>query len=170
MKNICLIGMPGAGKSTMGVVLAKTLGLQFIDTDLLIQSQHQKRLQDILNEQGIENFLQIENDVIRQLNAQNTVIATGGSVIFGLEAMQNLKKISHILYLQLSVQTIKNRLNNIQTRGIAMAKDQTIEDIFNKRVPLYEQYADLIIPAEDKNLEETVLFIVKNLQDKGWTE
>lgn len=168
MKNITLIGMPGAGKSTTGVVLAKTLGMQFIDTDLLIQTTQQKQLQEIINEQGIEPFLQIENDVIRKLQTENSVIATGGSVIFGPEAMQNLKQNSLILYIQLPIQTIKQRLSNIQTRGIAMAKGRTIEDVYQERIPLYEQHADIILPAEGKNLEETVALMVQKLHEKGW--
>ena len=160
--------MPGAGKSTTGVVLAKTLGMQFVDTDLLIQACHHQQLQEIINEQGIEKFLQIENDVVRDLEIENSVIATGGSVIFGAEAMQNLKKNSQVLYIQLSAETIKNRLSNIQTRGIAMAKDKTIEDVFHERIPLYEHYADLIIPAENKTLEETVQLMVDKLKKTGW--
>ena len=166
MKNVVLIGMPGAGKSTAGVVLAKTRGMNFIDTDLLIQAQTKRKLQDIINRQGIEKFLQIENEVVQKIDVEDSVIATGGSVIFGEEAMQNLRKKGIILYLQLSAETIARRLGNIQTRGIAMPPGMTVQELFQKRTPLYENYADIIVPAEGKTLEQTVALMVQLLEEK----
>ena len=166
MKNVVLIGMPGAGKSTAGVVLAKTLGMNFIDTDLLIQAQTKQKLQDIIDRQGIERFLQIENEVVRKIDVEDSVIATGGSVVFGEEAMQNLRKKGIILYLQLSAETIARRLGNIRTRGIAMPPGMTVQELFEKRTPLYEKYADMIVPTEGKSLEQTVAFIMQLLEGK----
>ncbi len=166
MKNVVLIGMPGAGKSTAGVVLAKTRGMNFIDTDLLIQAQTKQKLQDIINRQGIERFLQIENEVVQEIDVEDSVIATGGSVIFGEEAMQNLRKKGIILYLQLSAETIARRLGNIRTRGIAMPPGMTVQELFQKRAPLYETYADIIVPAEGKTLEQTVALMVQLLEGK----
>lgn len=166
MKNVVLIGMPGAGKSTAGVVLAKTLGMNFIDTDLLIQAQTKQKLQDIIDRQGTERFLQIENEVVRKIDVEDSVIATGGSVVFGEEAMQNLRKKGIILYLQLSAGTIVRRLGNIRTRGIAMPPGMTVQELFQKRTPLYETYADIIVPAEGKTLEQTVALMVQLLEGK----
>ena len=168
-KNVTLIGMPGAGKSTTGVVLAKTIGFQFVDTDLLIQAVKDTTLQDIINTQGIQKFLQIENEVVRDLKTEQSVIAPGGSVIFGAEAMKNLQENSTIIYIQLSVKTIKNRLDNIQTRGIAMGQGCTIDDVYRERVPLYEKYADIIIPAENMELEEAVQSITEALKNEGFS-
>jgi len=165
MKNVVLIGMPGAGKSTTGVVLAKTLGLQFIDTDLLIQSAQRRQLQEIINEQGIEAFLQIENDVVEAMQAQNAVIATGGSVIFGEGAMRRLKENGVILYIRLSLETIKERLSNIQTRGIAMGKGKSLDDVYQERIPYYEKYADIIVDAETLDLEQTVTLMAEKLKN-----
>ena len=166
MKNIVLIGMPGAGKSTTGVVLAKTLGMSFIDTDLLIQSACGRQLQQIIDEQGAEAFLQIENDVIAGLKTENTVIATGGSVIFGPDAMKSLKYGGVTLYIELPLPEILRRLSNIKTRGIAMPRGTTIADIYRQRIPLYEKYADSIIPAQGLSLEETVQAMVDELAKK----
>ena len=166
MKNVVLIGMPGAGKSTVGVVLAKTLGMNFVDTDLLIQAETGQKLQEIINEKGSAAFLAIENDVVKRLSLPSAVVATGGSVIFGPEAMQSLKKNGVILYIRLSAETIADRLKNIQTRGIAMPPGMTIADLYAQRAPLYEQYADVVAEAEGKSLEETVTLLVQLLDGK----
>ena len=170
MQNIVLIGMPGAGKSTTGVVLAKTLGMAFVDTDLLIQSSQKKQLQQIIDEAGPEAFLQIENDVIAGLETENTVIATGGSVIFGAEAMKRLKAGGVTLYIELPLEEILRRLRNIKTRGIAMPQGTTLEDVYRQRIPLYEQFADITIPAQNLNLEETVTAMVAALKQQGLLE
>ena len=159
--NIVLIGMPGAGKSTVGVLLAKAMNYEFLDTDILIQKENGKKLFEINNEKGLEEFLHIENDVLSRVNTTNTVVATGGSAIFGSKAMEHLKSIGHIVYIKLSCKEIIRRVNNIKTRGIAMKKGKTMEDVYNERVPLYEKYADIVVDAESTTIEEAVEKIMK---------
>ena len=144
-KNIVLIGMPGSGKSTIGVLLAKAINYQFIDGDLLIQRQEKKTLVDIINEKGIDAFLAIENQVLREINTEASVIATGGSAVYYPKAMEHLKKLGRIVYIQVSVETILQRLNNITTRGVAMSKDQGIRELYEERKPLYETYAEVTV-------------------------
>ncbi len=158
--NIVLIGMPGAGKSTVGVLLAKAMNYQFMDTDITIQNENGKKLYEIIAEKGIDEFLKIENDVICQVEADKTVIATGGSAVYGEEAMKHLAEIGHIVYIKLSCQEIIRRVSNIKTRGIAMKKGKTIFDIYEERVPLYEKYAEIIVDAEHTNIEECVELVV----------
>ncbi|WP_330381862.1 shikimate kinase [Defluviitalea phaphyphila] len=156
MKNIVLIGMPGAGKSTIGIILAKTLGMPFIDTDLIIQKKENKLLQEIIIEKGIDEFLSIEEKTILELNVEGTVIATGGSVVLKPEAMKHLKKNALIIYLKLPYMEIKNRIRNITTRGIAMKKGKTLLEVYDERVPLYERYQDKTIRCMGKNTEDIV--------------
>lgn len=146
--NIILIGMPGAGKSTVGVQLAKHLAYEFVDTDLLIQTQEGKPLQDILDQQGCKTLRQIEADILCQLALTKTVIATGGSAVYSDNAMNHLKSLGVVVYLQISSDTVLKRINNEGTRGIARTQGQTLLDVFNERVPLYEQYADIVINNE----------------------
>ena len=155
-QSVVLIGMPAAGKSTVGVVLAKTLGKQFVDTDLLIQEREGMLLQDIINTKGNDYFKQAEEAVLTELDVENAVISTGGSAIYYPKAMEHLHDLGPVIYLQLSVPTLKSRLSNIKTRGIAMAPGQTIEDLARSRVPLYESYADIIMPTEGLDVEETI--------------
>ncbi|MBQ3052567.1 MAG: shikimate kinase [Clostridia bacterium] len=159
--NIILIGMPSAGKSTLGVLLAKTLGMQFLDTDLAIQNYTGETLQQTINRDGIESFLKIEEKVVSSIKCENHVIATGGSVVFSQKAMESLKKQGKVIFLDVPLREIKNRLNNIKTRGIAMKKGETIDSIFKARLPLYKKYADLTVSAAEKNLETTVENIIK---------
>lgn len=154
--NIVLIGMPGAGKSTVGVLLAKAMNYEFLDTDILIQKENGIKLFEIINEKGLDEFLRIENDVLARIDADKTVIATGGSAIFGQEAMEHLREIGHIVYIRLSCEEIIRRVNNIKTRGIAMKKGKTMEDVYKERVPLYEKYADIIVDGENTTIEEAV--------------
>lgn len=139
MNNIILIGMPSCGKSVTGVVLAKALNMRFTDTDLLIQEKAGKSLQQIINEDGIEAFKTLEKEVLIGIDAENTVIATGGSAVYYQEAMENLKKKGCVVYIEASLRTVKKRLRNIKTRGVAMAKGQTLEDLYKIRVPLYKK-------------------------------
>lgn len=155
-ENIVLIGMPGAGKSTIGVLLAKALNYNFIDADLVIQKQNNKKLYEIINEKGIDEFLKIENEIISNINVTETVIATGGSAIYGKEAMEHMKNNGIIIYIKLSCVEIINRISNIKTRGIAMKDGKTIFDIYSERIPLYEKYADIVIDAEGTSIEECV--------------
>ncbi len=165
-KNIVLIGMPGAGKSTIGVLLAKALNYDFIDADLVIQKQNNKKLYEIINEKGIDEFLQIENDTIANLNVTGTVIATGGSAVYGNEAMEHMKENGVVVYLKLSCVEIINRISNIKTRGIAMKDGKTIFDIYNERVPLYEKYAHITIDAEGTSVEECVELVANAILNK----
>ncbi|HOQ16677.1 MAG: shikimate kinase [Epulopiscium sp.] len=155
-ENIVLIGMPGAGKSTIGVLLAKALNMSFLDTDLLIQKKENKLLQEIIEEKGISEFLDIEKNVILEVKVSNTVIATGGSVILRDEAMKHLKKTGFVFYLNLPYKVIQRRLYNIKTRGIAMDKNKGLLDVYKERVPLYEKYADKIIQCAGRNVEDIV--------------
>ena len=164
MKNITLIGMPGAGKSTIGVILAKSLLCDFTDTDLIIQKNTGKSLCDILNEKGTEGFLKLENDIICRQNFENAVIATGGSAVYGEEAMAKLKKISTVVFLDVSVSELEKRLSNIKTRGVAMKEGTTIVDLYNERLPLYKKYADITLDCTGLTAEECVDKIVGKLE------
>ncbi len=159
MKNIILIGMPGCGKSTVGVVLAKTLGYQFLDSDLVIQEQENKLLCDIIEQEGLEQFTKIENRINAAINVQKTVIATGGSVIYGTQAMQHFKEIGVVIYLQLPYEEIQNRLGDLAKRGVAIQKGQTLRELYDERVPLYEKYADIIVPENGMTISATALYI-----------
>lgn len=163
MENIVLIGMPGVGKSTVGVILAKELGYQFIDADLLIQKQEKRLLKEIIAQEGVDGFIQIENQVNASIETDRTVIATGGSVVYGREAMEHLKKISTVVYLKLSYQSLKKRLGNLKNRGVVLREGQTLRDLYEERVVLYEKYADIVIDEENKGIEETLQYILKEL-------
>ncbi len=165
MNNIVLTGMPSAGKSTIGVILAKVLGYSFIDSDVLIQEQEKRLLKDIIEEEGIDGFLAIENEVNRNIKTNRTVIATGGSVIYGIEAMNQFKKEDIVVYIKLSYETIRNRLGNIRQRGVVLKNGHTLVDLYNERCPLYERYAHIIIDAENLNPEELMEQIVFKIRD-----
>lgn len=164
MKNIVLIGMPGAGKSTVGVLLAKSVLFDFCDTDLLIQNAAGESLCDIINEKGLNEFIRLEDEVISGQAFKNTVVATGGSAVYGENAMHNLKENGIIVYLKVGSQELCRRLNNIQTRGIAMKKGTTIADLYNERAPLYEKYADITVDCEGITPEESVNRIIGKLK------
>lgn len=156
MKNIVLIGMPGAGKSTIGVLLAKTLLCDFTDTDLIIQNACKKSLCDIIEEQGTDGFLQTENDIICTCKFNGCVVATGGSVVYGNEAMQMLKSDGTVIYLRLPVKELERRLADIHTRGVAMKNGTTIAQLFEERAALYEKYADITVDCEGLTPEQCV--------------
>lgn len=164
MKNIVLIGMPGAGKSTIGVLLAKTMLMSFVDTDLLIQSAYSKGLADIIKEKGTEKFLEIENDVICESDFENSVVATGGSAVFGEKAMEKLKKDALTVYLKVDVSELEKRINNIHTRGIAMKEGATLSEIFSDREELYKKYADFTLDSTYLTAEECVDEIAKRIK------
>jgi len=161
MNNITLIGMPGSGKSTIGIVLAKAIGYTFIDTDILIQNQENKLLNEILEDNGISRFLNIESRVITSCDYEKCVIATGGSAILLENTMNYLSNISSIVFLKLNLDKVCERINNIHTRGIVMDKDQSLKDIYEIRMPLYEESADIIVDCNNKSFEEIVSYIVK---------
>lgn len=156
MKNIVLIGMPGSGKSTVGVVLAKSLGYDFLDSDLAIQARERKKLYEIISEAGLEGFLKIEEEVNASFLVEHTVIATGGSAVYGKKAMEHLKHIGKIVYLKLPYEEIKHRLGDLNKRGVAVRKNQTLADLYEERVPLYETYADVTIECFHKEIRQIV--------------
>ena len=154
--NIVLIGMPGCGKSTIGVVLAKVLGYRFLDADLLIQEQEGRRLSQIIEEEGIQGFDRIENQVNASIRAERTIIATGGSVVYGREAMEHLGTIGTILYIKLPYEEIQKRLGDLNERGITIKDGQTLLDLYRERVPLYEKYAHLTVETDGLDLRDSV--------------
>jgi shikimate kinase len=154
--NIVLIGMPGVGKSTVGVVLAKVLGYQFVDADLVIQERMGQLLHEIIEEKGPEGFIRIENEVNSSIEAQHAIIATGGSVVYGAKAMKHLGEIGTILYLKLPYDELEKRLSDIKGRGVVLREGQTLHDLYEERVPLYEKYADITVDETDLNVEQTI--------------
>jgi shikimate kinase len=161
--NIVLIGMPGVGKSSAGVVLAKVLGYKFLDTDILIQEETNMLLKDIIEKEGLDKFKEIENNINAKVTANRTVIATGGSVVFGAEAMEHLKSIGKVVYLKAGYDEINKRLGNLKGRGVAMEEGQTLFDIYEERVPLYEKYAEITVDETGKDIRETVNLILEKL-------
>ncbi len=159
--NITLIGMPGAGKSTVGVVLAKVLGYRFVDSDLEIQEQTGKLLHELINIHGDEGFLKIENRINAGLSVEQAVIATGGSAVYGQEAMEHLREISTVVYLRLSYETLKVRLGDLHERGVVLKPGQTLQDLMEVRSPLYERYAHLVVDEEGLDIRQ----IVKKITD-----
>lgn len=154
--NLILIGMPGCGKSTVGVVLAKALNKDFIDSDIVIQKVHGKKLSHILEEVGDDGFRQVENDVNASLNPHNSIIATGGSVIYGQQAMEHLSQIGTIIYLHLSYPAIEERLGDLHARGVSIKPGQTLLDLYNERIPQYEKWAHVTVHCDGLRLREVV--------------
>lgn len=160
MKNIVLIGMPGTGKSTVGVLLAKSLLMDFCDTDLIIQKKYSKPLCEIIADIGTEGFVAAEDEILADIKLVNTVIATGGSAVYGENAMKSLKENGIAVYLDTPVCELEKRLFNIHTRGVAMKEGTTLSDLFREREPLYKKYADIIVECVDITPEECVEKIV----------
>ena len=151
MNNVTLIGMPGSGKSTIGVILAKALGYQFLDTDLVIQKQEKRKLSQIIAQEGPERFKEIEHKVN----------ASGGSVIYCEEAMKHLRSIGKVVYLKISLESLSKRLGNLRGRGVLLKEGQTLKDLYEERVPLYEKYADIVVDEEGKDLEESLAAVLE---------
>lgn len=166
MDNIVLIGMPGAGKSTIGVILAKALGMPFVDTDLLIQEKEGRLLQDIIDTDGIDHFILIEEKSILSMSNKHSVVATGGSVIYSEKGMKHLKENGRVVYLNLAFDEIRKRLNNINTRGIVIDKGASLLAVYHQRGPLYELYADEVVDCNGKDTERIVDEII-GLVKKG---
>ncbi|MCD8187353.1 MAG: shikimate kinase [Ruminococcus sp.] len=164
-QNIVLIGMPGVGKSTVGVILAKILGYKFIDTDLVIQDKENCLLKDIINSEGVDGFIKKENEVVSHINAAKSVIATGGSVVYGVEAMNHLAENGKIIYLKLDYDKLEKRLSDIQNRGVVIRAGQTLAELYNERAPLYEKCSDVIIDENDCSIEKTVNNILSSLSE-----
>lgn len=154
--NIVLIGMPGAGKSTLGVVLAKILGMDFVDGDILIQNKIGTTLQKIIDAEGVDGFLKVENDVLASVDMQNTVISTGGSAVYSDEAMQHLSKIGTVVYLDVSLEELRGRLGSLHERGVVMRKgvSMSLSEIFEERAPLYEKYAEVTLQTDGLSVRD----------------
>ncbi len=162
--NLIFIGMPAVGKSTVGVVVAKRLGKRFIDTDLLIQEQEKRLLREIIEDLGEEGFLEIENRVNRSLDAENSVISPGGSVVYCEEAMQHYKEIGIVVYLSASYQTIKKRIKSPKKRGVVLREGQTFQSLYKERVKLFEKYADVTICEDGYQIEETIEMVLEAVE------
>ncbi|MBE0585772.1 MAG: shikimate kinase [Desulfofustis sp.] len=165
-KNIILIGMPGAGKSTVGVILAKRIGFHFIDTDLIIQAQEKCRLQEIIDTQGVNNFRKIEEQMLLGLYTEHSVIATGGSVIYSKEGLETLGRTGYQIYLQVPLVTLQQRIADMGQRGLVMAEGQTFEQLYRERTPLYKQFADLTIDCEALNGEQVAARIEAEIHQR----
>lgn len=164
MKNIVLIGMPGVGKSTTGVVLAKNLGMSFIDSDLVIQEQKGKKLHELIEEYGLDGFLEIEEQVNCSISPRSAIISTGGSAVYSAAAMDHFNQIAIICYLKLSYEGIQERLGDLAERGVVLREGQTLKALYDERTPLYEKYANLTVECENKNIREIVMELAKRLR------
>ncbi len=164
MDNIILIGMPAVGKSTVGVVVAKRLGYRFIDTDLLIQEEEGRLLKEIIAEKGIEGFLEVEDRINSLVNVKKTVVSPGGSVVYCENAMRHYKEIGKVVYLKVSFETINKRLRNAKNRGVVLKKGQTLRDLYDERVALFEKYADITVSEDGLRLEDTIDAVIEAIQ------
>lgn len=164
--NIVLIGMPGVGKSTIGVVLAKKLGYRFVDSDLVIQEREGKLLHELIEEHGNTGFLEIENRVNASLDEERTVIATGGSAVYGKEAMRHLSEIGIMVYLSLPYEAIEKRLGDLGQRGVTIQPGQSLKELYEERIPLYEDYAQITIRCENKEIREIIEEIGEIIHEK----
>ena len=162
--NIVLIGMPGCGKSTVGVLLAKALGMAFVDTDVVFQAKEGRKLQRIIEEIGIDAFLAREEEAILSLSCDKTVIATGGSVVYGRRAMKRLHEDGVVVYIRLPYEEIAHRLSNLATRGVTLREGQTLFDLYEERIPLYEKEADVVLDAAGLQIEQTVEAIARRME------
>lgn len=161
MKNVILVGMPSCGKSTVGVVLAKTMNKGFVDTDILIQQAESRTLQEIIDQEGNDYFHNVEETVLLDFDGEDYVVATGGSAIYFDRAMDKFKEKGVVVYIKVSLDTILERLNNIKSRGVTLEKGQTIADLYEQRIPLYQRHADAVVEADGLSVEEVVEKIIE---------
>lgn len=166
IRNVTLIGMPSAGKSVVGVLLAKRLGFSFIDTDLVIQEQEGRLLKEIIAQEGNEGFMEIENRVNKNLKAVNAVIAPGGSVVYYPEAMAHFKEIGLVVYLKVDFEEIERRLGNLKDRGVVLKDGMTLKDLYEERVPLYETYADITVDETGMDPGDVVDYLRSRLEGR----
>lgn len=160
-EKYCTDRHAASGKSTIGVLLAKTIGVGFLDTDLILQQREGKRLQEIIDGHGLPYFLCVEEHAIQSIDCRNTVIATGGSAVYSENAMRHLHLSSILIYLKLPYEEIEKRLDNIKTRGVAMAKGESLYDLYQQRTPLYEKWADITVDMAGMTAEQAVEAILK---------
>lgn len=165
MGNIIFIGMPSAGKSTVGVVLAKRLGLQFIDADIVIQEKEGKLLKEIILEKGTDGFLELEDRINSSIEADHAVISPGGSIVYCKNAMRHYKEIGTVVYLKVSYDIINQRLKNSKDRGVVLRQGQTFRGLYDERIRLFEKYADVTVCEDGLNLEETIDKIMEILPE-----
>lgn len=163
--NIILIGMPGVGKSTIGVILAKIEGYHFIDADIVIQQQEGRLLKNIIADEGIDGFIEVENRINASIEGGSSVIATGGSVVYGQEAMEHYKSIGTIVYLKIDYDELKGRLGDIKNRGVVLKEGQNLASLYEERCPLYEKYADITIDETGLNVEQTIERVIAALNE-----
>ncbi len=161
--SVILIGMPSCGKSTVGVLLAKKLGYRFIDSDLLIQESEGRLLHDIISDEGIDGFIAIENNVNCGIVDEKAVISTGGSAVYGSEAMAHLKTLGKIVYLNISYETMSQRLGDYVNRGVVLREGYTLKDMYDERAKLYEKYADITVNCTNANISETLDNLLEHL-------
>lgn len=166
MSNIILVGMPGCGKSTVGVILAKTLGFDFVDTDLIICKKEGRTLQRIIEESGLAYFEKTESTVGCELECENTVVATGGSMVLYEDAMEHLKSLGRVVFIDVELAELERRITNITTRGITFKEGETLADVYSYRRDFYKKYADITVSIADSALEETVEKIVSQLEKR----
>ena len=169
-KCVTLIGMPAAGKSTVGVLLAKRLGYRFIDADILIQEETGKLLKEIIAEQGMEGFMEVENRINAGIKAEQAVIAPGGSVIYGKEAMEHLRSLGMIVYLKISFEELLRRLGDVVDRGVVLKEGMTLRDLYDERIRYFERYADYTMDEEGKDFGQVVDELRTMLEEKGYSK
>ena len=162
--NITLIGMPGVGKSTIGVILAKIIGYEFVDSDIIIQKQEGKLLKEIIADVGNQGFLAIENRVHAEMELTNSIISPGGSICYCRQGMEHLREISTVVYLKLDYPKLKRRLGNLTARGVVLKNGQNLYDLYKERTPLYEKYAHVVIDETNLNVEKTIKAVMDALE------
>lgn len=162
MENIILIGMPASGKSTVGRRLAKKLNMDFVDTDNLIEENEGMRLQEIIDNKGNQYFWEVEEKILCSLDCRDTVIATGGSAVLFPQAIEHMKKMGSIVYLEQSIDRLKKRLYNLDSRGVTLDEGESIESLYNYRVPLYKKYSDATVEVANKSVDDVASEIIKS--------
>ena len=162
--NIILIGMPGVGKSTIGVILAKVLGMDFMDTDIIIQRREGSKLNEIIEKYGIDGFLKREEQALLSIDVSHTVIATGGSAVYSDTAMKHLSKNANVVYLNISLEDLKKRLVDTKDRGVIIRPDESIDKMYESRSILYEKYAEITVKEEGSSIEDTIRAVINRLR------